>query len=144
MNLLLLCGRTNKVLSVKRHKEGYEVRKELIPADIAGGQDFEMDVAYTPNGDYIGEPAVARRLIKKMGIVPQKIDDKSNICTIGYSTKDGKWYGWSHRGIAGFKPGYKVKKGDSFAGEGEFKAGDVAETTEDAKRMAIAFAKSVS
>jgi hypothetical protein len=36
----------------------------------------------------------------------------SPVCSIGWSDKDQKWYGWSHRAIYGFRPGDKVKKGD--------------------------------
>ncbi len=31
---------------------------------------------------------------------------------VGFSPKDGKWYGWSHRAIYGFKIGSECKKGD--------------------------------
>ena len=31
---------------------------------------------------------------------------------VGFSPKDGKWYGWSHRAIYGFKVGSTCKKGD--------------------------------
>lgn len=31
---------------------------------------------------------------------------------VGFSLKDGKWYGWSHRAIHGFKVGSKCKVGD--------------------------------
>lgn len=31
---------------------------------------------------------------------------------VGYSPKDKKWYGWSHRAINGFKVGSTCKKGD--------------------------------
>jgi len=31
---------------------------------------------------------------------------------VGFSPKDGKWYGWSHRAIYGFKIGSTCKKGD--------------------------------
>ena len=31
---------------------------------------------------------------------------------VGYSPKDGKWYGWSHRAICGFKIGSTCKRGD--------------------------------
>lgn len=31
---------------------------------------------------------------------------------VGRSSKDGKWYGWSHRAIFGFEIGSKVAKGD--------------------------------
>ena len=37
---------------------------------------------------------------------------KSPTCSIGWSEKDQKWYGWSHRAIFGFTIGSKVKKGD--------------------------------
>lgn len=31
---------------------------------------------------------------------------------VGFSPKDGKWYGWSHRAVFGFKVGSTCKKGD--------------------------------
>lgn len=31
---------------------------------------------------------------------------------VGFSPKDGKWYGWSHRAILGFRIGSTCKKGD--------------------------------
>ncbi len=31
---------------------------------------------------------------------------------VGFSLKDGKWYGWSHRAIYGFKVGSACNKGD--------------------------------
>ena len=31
---------------------------------------------------------------------------------VGFSPKDGKWYGWSHRAMYGFKIGSTCKKGD--------------------------------
>jgi len=31
---------------------------------------------------------------------------------VGFSLKDGKWYGWSHRAIFGFEVGSKCGKGD--------------------------------
>jgi len=31
---------------------------------------------------------------------------------VGFSPKDGKWYGWSHRAIFGFKVGSTCQKGD--------------------------------
>jgi hypothetical protein len=31
---------------------------------------------------------------------------------VGFSPKDGKWYGWSHRAIYGFEIGSECKKGD--------------------------------
>lgn len=31
---------------------------------------------------------------------------------VGFSPENGKWYGWSHRGLYGFKVGSTCKKGD--------------------------------
>jgi len=72
-----------KTLSVRRYKAGYEVRKELVDGSQYGAEDFEMKTAYTPSGDYIGEPKFAYTLCKKMGIAPEKISGDSNVCSIG-------------------------------------------------------------
>jgi hypothetical protein len=138
------------------HKPGYEIRHEVIDGDDYGSPDITMRSTYNANGDYIGDPRIARMLAKR-GISPEKSDKKHNVCSIGYSEKDGKWYGWSHRAISGFKIGDKVKRGDCTASSGwteeylkehpeENKAlpiGFTAKTLEDAKKMAIAFAESV-
>jgi len=61
---------------------------------------------------------------------------------IGYSESEGKWYGWSHRAIYGFKPGDVVKEGDITAGT--LPIGFKAKNEEDARKMAEAFAEGVS
>jgi hypothetical protein len=68
-------------------------------------------------------------------------DDLTN--GVGFSPKDGKWYGWSHRAIYGFKTGSTCNLGDCHyrtGGRGEW----VAETIEDAKQMAVDFNQGVS
>lgn len=118
-----------------------------------------MVSVYTEQGDYIGSvDNMIVRLLSDRGILPEKADPKHNVCSIGKSFKDGKWYGWSHRAIYGFQIGDVVKEGDCCATSGwtedylkehpeENKAlpiGFVAKTDEDCKRIAIAFAESVS
>jgi hypothetical protein len=90
--------------------------------------------------------------------MPEKMRPESKVCSIGKSRKDGKWYGWSHRAIFGFKIGDVVKEGDLTNTSGfipEYLAehpeedlslpiGFKAMTDEDARRMAIAFAEAVS
>lgn len=108
---------------------------------------------------YIGAPKIAERLWKKYGIETFELADPSHkVCSIGFSPRDQRWYGWSHRAIYGFGIGAVVKEGDCAATSGftdgylkdhpeENKAlpvGFEAKTLEDAKRMAIAFAESVS
>jgi len=107
-------------------------------------------------------PSMVVKLIKKYKLDPLTLDnyDGSGTACIGFSPKTQKWYGWSHRAIYGFAIGDSVEEGDvttttGFTEEYEkafpikaFKhvlsVGFKAETLDDAKRMAIAFAASVS
>ena len=116
-------------------REGYVLRKERLP----GGH--EMVSAFTPGGAYIGNDKMAKFLVDKKGIAPQ-LRPGSKVCSIGKSSLDGRWYGWSHRAICGFKVGSSVKKGDCAyrPDKGEW----TAKTPEDAKQMAIDFAADVS
>lgn len=122
------------------------------------GPDVNTVYGYTDKGDWVGDEKMSRFLCVKKGINPEKISPKNNICSIGYCEKDGKWYGWSHRAIFGFKKGDVVKKGNltntsglsdeylkTHPGENyKLKIGFKAKNEEDAKKMAIAFANSVS
>jgi len=131
--------------------------QELIDV-ITSKEHVIVKSAYTPNGDYIGNAKDAHYLIVKRGIKPEKANPTHNVCSIGWCEKEQKWYGWSHRAIFGFEVGSKVKEGDCCASSGwtdEYLAehpdddlslpvGFVAKDLIDAKRMAIAFASSVS
>ena len=104
--------------------------------------NFAMKSAYNENGDYIGNPKDAYYLCKKRGIAPELRTRTSGVCSIGYSEKDKKWYGWSHRTIFGFKTGSKCKKSDYHYTK---KRGTwTAKTMSDAKQMAKDFAEGVS
>ena len=133
---------TIQTLKRRRFKAGYEVRSELWSLDN-GHAPTPMKSAYTPSGDYIGNPRDAHYLVVKRGIAPEKRSASSNVCSIGYCKRERKWYGWSHRAICGFGVGAVVKKGDCAASEG-VPVGFKAKTMEDAKRIACAFAESVS
>lgn len=101
-----------KHLSTRIYKCGYEVRNELRESPCNGDAPYEMKSAYTPDGHYIGNPKEAHRLVAVRGIQPQLRTTESNVCSVGYSWIDGKWYGWSHRAIFGFKIGSTCKQGD--------------------------------
>lgn len=76
----------------------------------------------------------------KHGIKPLRDIHTSSI---GFSEKEQKWYGFSHRAICGFKIGDKCK-GDLGLGDGyTFKEGDILKTLDDCKQRAIDYAKSV-
>lgn len=77
---------------------------------------------------------------------PEKADPSHSNFSIGFSQKNNKWYGWSHRAIFGFGIGDKIyddKYGDEktpYNQHGE----QTIKTLDDAKKSAINFAKSVS
>jgi len=166
------------VLSTRKYRVGYEVREELIQTDFEvvpmgevtkdaqavmdyinahRGEHIVVKSAYTPTGYYIGDPKMARFLITRRGIKPEKADPTHNVCSIGFCERDQKWYGWSHRAIFGFGVGDVVKEGDCTASSGwtdeyleehpeddtSLSVGFKAKDLIDAKRMAMAFASSV-
>jgi hypothetical protein len=130
-----------QTLSTRRFKVGYEVRSEIWTL-ANGDPPVSMKSAYTPSGDYIGNPRDARYLIVKRGIAPEKRTPASNVCSIGYAKRSRQWFGWSHRAIFGFGIGATVTK-DHCAAE-FLPVGFKAKTLADAKRIACAFAESVS
>ena len=64
------------------------------------------------NGDYIGDEDITKFLCDKHEIEPELARDSHTVCSIGFSRKDQKWWGWSHRAICEFGIGSTVKKGD--------------------------------
>jgi hypothetical protein len=127
-------------LTTRRFKAGYEVRSEIWTTP--GGEAVTLKAAYTPSGDYIGTPRDARYLVVTRGIAPEKRTPTSNVCSIGYAKRSRQWFGWSHRAIFGFGIGAIVKKGACAAES--LPVGFKAKTLLDAKRIACAFAESVS
>ena len=147
-----------ELISTQRMPDyGYELRTEWWKT-CEEEKPIQMVAAYSLSGQYIGNAVDAYILCIKMGIRPELSQDQNNVCSIGYCKKEQKWYGWSHRAIFGFKIGDVVKEGDCTNSSGyveEFinkhpecdlsqPVGFKAETLDDAKRMAIAFANSVS
>jgi len=138
--------KTLKILKERVYKAGFILRTELIESPTKGEPPFKWTMAYTPNGGYLGKLKSALYLCGKLGIVPEMNKTDHNVCSIGFSHKDGKWYGWSHRAIYGFKIGSTCKKGDCHYipkmhyGKGAW----TAKTVADARRMACDFASGVS
>lgn len=82
-------------------------------------------------------------LERKYGITEfEKKSSDSSVATIGYSPKDKKWYGWSHRAIYGFKVGDKIFEPDYGDDKTPFNqhGSKEAKTLEDCKKAARAFA----
>ncbi len=110
--------------------------------DMGDGNPFTMDAALSKEGIYIGEQSTAEFLVGKGIEHFEKRKDDSTVCSIGYIPKEKKWAGWSHRAIATFKIGDKVKKGD--CGYTREKGQWTAKNMEDVKEMAWDFAQGVS
>lgn len=134
----------------------YKIVKRDMAENIQGEKPCIVDVAVNLKDIYIGEIKFAKKL-QKLGINPT-CEKGGDICTIGFSEKDKKWYGWSHRAMYGFRIGEIVKKGDCCNSSGyddeylkehpekdkSLPIGFTAKTLDDCKKMAIAFAESVS
>lgn len=132
---------------------------KIVIEEVSNGDDPKvvMHSVYSLDGGYVGSVEDANTYFEK-GILPELADRENKVCSIGKSYIDGKWYGWSHRAIHGFQIGDVAKEGDLCTESGwipEYLAehpekdrrvpiGFEAKTEEDAKRMAIAFAESVS
>lgn len=110
------------------------------------------------DGGYIGSERDYKLLVEEYGLILiQKTNPLDNTCSIGYSPKENKWYGWSHRALYGFTIGDVVKKEDLTSTSGfteEYRiqhpdedmalpVGYKAKDLNGAKRMAIAFAEAV-
>ena len=90
-------------------------------------------------------------------IKPEKANPNHSIPSIGKSEADGKWYGFSHRAIYGFKKGDritgdsmgkkvdypKLPNGDTDWDNGKFEADFTIKDDEHAKQVAITFADAV-
>jgi len=112
------------------------------------------------DGGYIGTPEDTYHYIFDLHISQiQKAHSNDNVCSIGFLEKEQKWVGWSHRAMRKFGIGDIVKEGDCFVISGytneyikdhpegndrTLPVGFKAKTLKDAKKMAIAFADSVS
>jgi hypothetical protein len=128
---------------------GIEVRTELcrMANNDPDEKPFEMKTAYTlDSGDYVGNPKIMIKFIRKYGIRPEVADSDDSVCSIGFSNRNKQWYGWSHRAVSGFKPGDIVKKGDILAKSagGPFKSGYEIKDMKAAKDAAVQFASLVS
>ena len=104
-------------------------------------------------------PSRLENFANKRGIESmEKIRPTDDVPSIGFSESEQKWYGWSHRAVYGFGLGYVAAEGDSCTTSGFIEeyakahpeldlsvpVGFEVVTLDDAKRVAIAFAESVS
>lgn len=115
-----------RVMSKKFFDENFKIKNKTYVDKSTG--------AYVTSVPSDNKPTGTMKFFAKHGI--SKVYGGS----IGFSEKEQKWYGWSHRAIYGFGIGSKVKKGDcGYKGNAW-----TAKTLDDAKQMAKDFADAVS
>lgn len=97
---------------LKSTDNGSWIEKEEIWGLEGSDDDTPINAAYTPSGDYLGDPKFAKVLAKKGITQFEKTEQDHCICSIGFNPEEEKWYGWSHRAMYGFGIGSEVKIGD--------------------------------
>lgn len=107
---------------------------------------IRMHSGYSLDNKYIGDIKDVRYLVEELGITPESAKSDNNVCSIGFSDKDQKWYGWSHRAKCGYSIGDKLFEKDfgddktPFIEHGRITIENMAQ----ARQSAINFADSVS
>lgn len=93
----------------------------------------------------MGEKNMAEHLAK-YAIAAELINDEHDICSIGWSEREQKYFGWSHRAIVGFGIGdmifdedFECDDNTPFVRHGSRRI----ETKEDARQAAVNFAEYV-
>ena len=72
-----------------------------------------METCYSDyDHNYIGLLEDAQYFCYKRDLRKLQSVGNSNVCSIGFSEAEQKWYGWSHRAMCGFGVGSVVKRGD--------------------------------
>lgn len=158
------------IVNVRRHEShGFIVRNTRVDFlnkkgevdNSQMGSPITMAMVYTLDGSYIGDLSMANFLCKKRGIRPELAAPGDGICTVGRCEKEGKWYGWSHRAACGFEVGDKIfdekwkhpdddgstdDNGSTRSDKVPFNqhGSEIAASDDDARRSAVAFARSVS
>jgi len=98
----------NIISRMQYPKHGYEIRHVYFHDEamlLYATQKVYADLAYTLDGFLIGDKEMARRLCRDLGIRPERRTSETEVCSIGYSTKFDKWFGWSLKGLRGFGVG---------------------------------------
>ena len=147
-----------EILEEHRHDSlGVIYRKERRTSHTDIQHPVTMESGYSFDGGYVGTWEDTQKLVSR-GIHPERRSQSHVTCSIGFCPIESKWYGWSHRAIHGFAIGDVVHEGDCTASSGwtdeylmehpeadiSLPIGFVANSLDDAKRMACAFAESVS
>lgn len=131
-----------KLLESHEHHDIWE--ETWYWGDDQDPQSSVMIMARNKAGDWIGEKDRAEFLAKH-GIAAELADEDHDVCSIGWSEREQKYFGWSHRAIVGFGIGDMIFEEDFEDDEVPFVMHGTKriETKEDARRAALNFAEYV-
>ena len=131
---------------------GVKVFKEVWSTGLSnypeGCDDASLTVYRNEAGDMVctEDESGLIKILTKHGISPVKAKSGHCVCSIGFSEKEQKWYGWSHRAMVGFGIGDKIFE-EGFGDENTLftEHGSVTiENMAQARQAAEAFANYVS
>lgn len=106
------------------------VRREIVGLEENDPNMIEWKAAYSLiDGSYIGDAKDAQ-FFEERNIIPQLSNPQHKTATIGFCQKEQKWYGWGRAGYTSFG-----------IGDFDHKGARTAKTLDDAKQMAIDFAR---
>lgn len=111
----------------------YDVVEQLVQMSEKAGDTMPTLSILSKSGDYAGDFEDTRKFFDEHGIAPELRSEGDSVCSIGWSEKKQKWYGWSHRSWQGLG-----------IGDAAFGSALKITTLEGAKASAIAFAEDVS
>ena len=104
INYILKEGKdwNTKVIDIEKNPDKwYEKRTEIVDGEQFGCDDYQVEFYYSlKDGSLIGDKKMAD-MLSDYGIIPERKRKDLDVASIGFSPKDNKWYGWSHRAIYG-------------------------------------------
>ena len=137
----------NKTLYLKRQGCVFKERK------LFDGANTTSTEIWTDHNEYVGLADLGKREDSVNFIYKHRLtnlmsinramgkplsETGCNAVSIGFSEKEQKWYGWTHRGYGAFGIGYEVKQGSIMdTKDAKYQYPFKVETLEQAKELAI-------
>ena len=113
--------------------ELYDVVLQTVLMRVDPEETYTVTSIMSKDGDYAGGADDTRKFFDKHGIAPEMRSDEAHVCSVGWSERGHKYYGWSHRAFHGYAIGDK-----------SFDGSRTIETKDQARESAAAFAEDVS
>ncbi len=130
--------------------ELYNVVEDIVQIGSKPGDTAATISIMNKAGEYAGPAEDVRKFFDEHAIAPEMRTEDANVCTVGWSEKERKYYGWSHRATFGFgigdkiyEPGFCFPDPHAMIPANE-RGTETIQTKEDARRSASNYAEDVS